>query len=159
MKRGLPDLAEGAIEARRIAREHEQIECLYARVASTIIQGERAEALASFDRYRDALEAHVSFEEDIYFDTLRQLHPGLGTDLARLSREHARFRDDLRDVRKRINTGELEAAVAYFDRLATSVADHDRREERLFALILGPARGHTPRRRAARWWARWSQAQ
>jgi len=145
MKRDLPNLAENAIEARRISLEHERIEALYAEVSRAIVRGERARVQASFDRYHAALEAHISFEEDVCFDTLRQLHPGLGMELTSLSREHARFREDLGDVRKRINSGDLEAAVARFDQLATSIADHDRREEALLARIRGGLPGPRPR--------------
>jgi len=122
-------------EARRLSGEHQRIESLYGGVSDAIAQGEGDKARTRFALYSEALLEHMAAEDERYFPALLRLDPALASELKNLAHEHTRLQEDLRDVRKRIEIGELDAAAARFDALATSIAKHDAREEDMLERI------------------------
>lgn len=126
-------------EARRISSQHRQLDDFHAALADALARGTADEARASFVRFGDALDAHFSLEDQLYFPALRGLRPDLDAQLAALVREHAEFRADLEALQQALDAAALEDGAARLDRFADALARHEEREERLVEEIAGPA--------------------
>ncbi len=130
--------------ARRISSQHEKIESFYAPVAGALAKGDEREAQATLARLCDALAAHFSLEEGVWFPALTRHRPAMRGSIAALERDHGWFFEELDQIRKRLSASEIESVAARFDRLAAKLATHDGREEELIERILGSPTG-TPR--------------
>jgi hypothetical protein len=130
-------------EARRISSQHRQLDVLFALVAAAVRRGAPREARDAFLRFGDALDAHVSLEDELYFPALRGLRPALADDLAVLEREHRAFREQTEALRRLFDAAYDSAGLARceapLEQLVTAVEDHEGREELLIAQIRSPA--------------------
>jgi mono/diheme cytochrome c family protein len=100
-------------------------------VAAALAAGSLPDARSSFQRFRDAWDAHTSLEDGFYFPALRGLRPALGPSLAALSEDHLRFRGALDEIERLLAGGPLAAIAAALDALAADIASHEQREEAL----------------------------
>jgi hypothetical protein len=129
-------------EARRISSQHRQLDSLFALVADAVTRGAPREARDAFVRFGDALDAHVSLEDELYFPALRGLRPALADDLAALEQEHRAFREQTDALRRLFDTAydseSLARCEAPLERLVSAVENHEGREELLIAQVRTP---------------------
>jgi hypothetical protein len=119
---------------RRISSQHRQLDSLYDIVADALRRQMRAGTASALSRFRDALEAHLSLEETLYFPAIHGLYPQLERDLRVLVREHGALREEFDAIDRGLAQGvdlrelgyRLEAAVA-------ELSEHESREEELVA--------------------------
>lgn len=122
-------------EARRISSQHRQLDELYALVADAVGRGDAAEAHRGFVRFGDALEAHFSLEDGLYFPALHGMRRDLEAELEALSREHAEFRAQLAELGRLLEAGDLARCDGQLDRFVVALARHEGREEQLLERI------------------------
>ena len=122
-------------EERRISSQHRQLDDLFDLVAESIEKQGVHVAGDAFRRFADALEAHLSLEESIYFPALHGLRPDLGAELTALVDEHDSLRRAGEEVRALLDAGERETSSERFDAFGDLIADHEAREEELIARI------------------------
>lgn len=120
-----------AQESRRISSQHRQLEELHGFVEAALLRRDAAAASQSFARFKDALDAHMSLEDELYFPALHGLQPGLESDLASLARDHQRFRLDLRGLERRFDEGEIGSCRTALEHFVGRFAAHELREEEL----------------------------
>ena len=56
-------------DVRRISSQHRQLDALYAMITGAIEKGSASKAQLAFLRFQDALDAHFSLEDELYFVT------------------------------------------------------------------------------------------
>lgn len=120
-----------AQESRRISSQHRQLDELHAFVAAALERCDAAAACRCFARFKDALDAHMSLEDELYFPALHGLEPTLEAELASLARDHQRFRSDLRSLVQSFDAGEIGSCQTALDRFVGRFAAHELREEEL----------------------------
>ncbi len=121
------------IEARRISSQHRQLDELYALLVKALDEGVQGPVRRGFERFRDALEAHFSMEDNVHFPALHGLRPELDGLLTRLVDEHRTLRDKLARVQDAFLAGDLETGLERLDAFAEELAEHEDREEDLVA--------------------------
>lgn len=124
-----------AQESRRISSQHRQLDDLHAFVAAALELGDASTACQQFCRFKDALAAHMSLEDDLYFPALHGLEPELEAELIRLAEDHQRFRSDLAALERHFDRGELGSCQTALDRFVGQFAAHELREERLTEVV------------------------
>lgn len=122
-------------EARRISGQHRQLDELYALVEERMRAGDAEGAGLAFQRFGDALEAHFSLEDSLYFPALHGMHPELEEPLAHLVREHVVLREQVGTVQSRLDARDLPGADTGLERLIPDLARHEEEEERLLASL------------------------
>jgi hypothetical protein len=129
-------------ERRVISSQHRQLDDFTLRLAAALDAGEAQDARAAFQRFSDALEAHLALEDGLYFPALRGLRPTLSGDLEALADEHHGLRERLVALARLVESGRCEACLEPLERLAGDLADHEGREEGLLASLRNG--GNTP---------------
>jgi hypothetical protein len=116
--------------ARQIGEQHTQLDEILRALRPAIVRGDAAEARSLIVRYRLAIEAHFTLEEDVFFPALHGLHPRHAKDLELLGAEHAGFRQQLDRLGALLDSGlgAFEAGLGSYER---DLAVHETREERL----------------------------
>ena len=117
--------------ARRVIAGHQQLETFSEFVRSAVEAGSLHNARLSFMRLCDALDAHITVEDQHFFPAMRGLRPELAPDLGQLIREHAEFRITMDALRDLLAQGSAEAFATQFEEFCDTVADHELREERI----------------------------
>jgi hemerythrin-like domain-containing protein len=129
-------------EARRISSQHRQLDALFALVANAVARGAPREARDAFVRFADAVDAHVSLEDELYFPALRGLRPELAVDLEALVGEHRELREQMQTLRglfdAAFDSETLLRCEAPLERFVSGVEAHEGREELLIAQVRGP---------------------
>lgn len=120
-------------ESQRLSTQHRQLNTFFGYVAQALERGSLQGARTSFLRFRDALEAHLTLEDTVFFPAFRGLQPDLAELLTRLVEEHEHFRMTLEELHELLATGSAEAFARTFDQLADKVAEHERVEEEILA--------------------------
>ncbi len=126
--------------ARRIFGQHRQLEDFSGMVASALARGSLRSTRLAFTRFRDALEAHITVEDQMFFPAVRGLRPGLDAHLAQLVLEHASFREHLDELHELLAKGSAEAFGESFVAFCADFAQHEAREEQIIAAASGPPR-------------------
>ncbi len=122
-------------ERRVISSQHRQLDDFTLRLAAALDAGEADAARAAFQRFSDALEAHLSLEDGLYFPALQGLRPELRNDLETLTSEHHALRERLAGLARLVERGRCAACQRPLERLASELADHEGREEGLLASL------------------------
>ncbi|MCA9511645.1 MAG: hemerythrin domain-containing protein [Myxococcota bacterium] len=120
-------------EELRISRQHDQLNALFGAVLSSLYRDAVHCAREAFVRFADALEAHLSLEDRLYFPALHGLRPDLTSKLATLCDEHDALRDRAVVIRMLLSSGERETSRERLDEFAELLADHEAREEELIS--------------------------
>jgi len=121
------------IEARRISSQHRQLDQFYGMLAEALRRERPADARSAFQRFRDALEAHFTMEDEIHFPALHGLRPDLEAQLSALVAEHRDFRQQLETLQGQFDRSELGPGAEVLDDFVTRLAAHEGREEKLLA--------------------------
>jgi iron-sulfur cluster repair protein YtfE (RIC family) len=124
-------------ETLRLSTQHRQLNTFFEMVVADLGRGSLQRARASFVRFRDALEAHLTLEDQVFFPAMRGLRPELAEPLTRLVEDHTRFRAELETLHELLATGSAEAFASQFDDLAGRVAKHERYEEEVLSSAAG----------------------
>ena len=120
---------------RQIESQHSHLHTLYESLARAIAKGRVERVRETGAQLLAAIEAHFSLEDGVFFPAVRSLHPQHGEELYELVREHERYRKKLMGMLGDLGTDGLDSFAAGYRELATSVADHESREERLIGLL------------------------
>jgi iron-sulfur cluster repair protein YtfE (RIC family) len=123
-------------EAMRLSTQHERLDTFCKMVSEALGRGSLSGARLAFMRFGDALEAHVTLEDQVFFPALRGLRPDLTEPLTRLVQEHATIRHDLEQLRDLLSAGSAEAFARDFTCLCDFIREHERSEDE----VLRPAR-------------------
>lgn len=121
------------LEARRIFVQHRKLDELYDAVLEALLAGPKPAAELALLRFQDALDAHFSLEDELYFPALHGLQQNLGEQLDRLSAEHERLRTKLGHLAVVFHTRSREACMDLLEELADAIRSHEAREEELIA--------------------------
>ena len=122
-------------ERRVISSQHRQLDDFYVRLAAALDADDAPAARVAFQRFYDALEAHLELEDNLYFPALRRLRPAWEADLEALGDEHQALRERILAVARLVECGALAACQAPLGRLAGDLAEHEGREEGLLASL------------------------
>jgi hemerythrin superfamily protein len=117
--------------ARQIGEQHRQMETLLGQLGAALGRADQGEARHLLNRYRGALDAHFSLEEEVFFPALHGLHPEHAGALETLSREHGEFAEALARLDGVLAAEALDAFLGPFRELVKRMAEHELREERL----------------------------
>ena len=120
-------------EAQRVASQHQQLDDFHAVFSDALARGEAAAARQALARFREALEAHFSLEEEFYFPALHGHRAALRHELERLAREHAVLRGALAEVSDALARENPRAAQAALEAWLPRLREHERGEEMLLA--------------------------
>ncbi len=121
---------------RNIIGEHRALEALLKR-ARTLLgsNGDLRDLRESFEAFRDALEVHLTAEENLYFPTIWCLRPEHETPLRNLIQTHSRFRELLSEIATQLKNGSSQKAAGILERLAENFENHEGLEEKLLGSI------------------------
>lgn len=122
--------------ARQIGQQHQHLREVLASLQRSLGDGAPPDAMRDqLDRYREALDAHFSLENDVLFPALHGLRPEHTGELEVLEAEHVDFSARLGRMGELLR-GALRAEVgAALDGFARDMAAHDVREERLARVL------------------------
>ncbi len=114
----------------RIADEHRALDALFARALSRLNGnvGE-LESRDAVEELREALESHLSAEEDLYFPTVWALRPEYKDRFRSFIRAHHRFRGLIHEITGLMDSRETEEAVHVLERLKDEFGTHEAGEE------------------------------
>lgn len=113
--------------------EHGELDRLFGGLFSIIASGRAAAASDAFEDLAEALEAHLSVEEDVYFPLIERLSPAHGSVVREARLAHLGLRDRMGALRTHLADGQLEPAKSLLARLLEELRDHERAEARLIA--------------------------
>lgn len=131
-------------EGDRISSQHTQLGELHQLIVAGLDAGAVHSARQAFERFEEALKAHLEVEERIYFPALHGLRPELGADIARLMREHNEIVALLPGLRSLLRAGEMEVSRERLRELAKLISGHEEHEEDLIQATIAPAREAPP---------------
>ena len=121
----------------RLSGQHRQLDEFFAEVISAVERGSLISARATFTRFYEALDAHITLEDRVFFPALRGLHPRITSELVRFVEDHDGFRRSLDELSDLLAEGSVEEFSGAFDRFAVVFSQHEEREERLMAKLAG----------------------
>jgi iron-sulfur cluster repair protein YtfE (RIC family) len=122
-------------ETARISSQHRQLDDFHAVVRDALERGDAHGATNAFARFADALEAHLSLEDEFYFPALHGLARDLAAELAALSEEHAALRTGMRAVADCLASESPTACASALAGWIAELSAHERREESLLARV------------------------
>lgn len=134
-----PDFVEPGLAMRlsqetgRISRQHRRLSSLSEMVAAALATGSLRNARLAFTRFRDAIEAHIAVEEQLFFPAVRGFQPSLAPVLSQLIAEHVRFAAVMEDLYDLLAKGSAEEFQQGFEALQVDFAVHEAKEEKLVA--------------------------
>jgi len=115
---------------KKIADEHRALDALFTTTRSLLEGGGDLEPVRdAFDELRTALEAHLSAEEDLYYPTIWAVRPERKQPLVGFIRAHERFRDQLRRIDAKLESGARSEAARSLETFQTEFASHEVGEE------------------------------
>ena len=122
----------------RLTAQHRQLDEFFGMVLKGVERGSLVAARVAFTRFYDALDAHITLEDRVFFPALRGLNARVASELVRLVEDHSGFRSTLHDLSDLLAKGSIEQFSVDFDSLAVLFAQHEEREERLVAEVAVP---------------------
>ncbi len=133
--------------ARQISTQHRHLNPIFEVLEESIAERDGAQARAAFDRFKDAIDAHFSLEDEFFFPALHGLCPGRSGELSGLSRDHERLLGELASVDEALGRNDFDSAGRTLGVFASTLSAHETREEQLVGAINGLTRsngGRTP---------------
>ena len=120
-------------EALRVASQHHQLDQFHEVFENALARGDAPAAERSFARFADALEAHFTLEEQVYFPALHGRDGAAAGELAELVREHEALRGGVAEIASALRARDLEACEGAVSTWLPRLVLHERREEALMA--------------------------
>jgi hypothetical protein len=124
-------------EALRIASQHHQLDEFHEVFENALARGDAAGAEQSFARFADALEAHFTLEEQVYFPALHGRDAATAAELAEFVRDHEALRGAVAEIAAALRARDLAAGDALLGTWLPRLVLHERREEALMAKEAG----------------------
>jgi len=121
--------------AQQTADQHRHLAALHREIDVAFERGALHDARSALDRFEVALAAHFDLEQGFFFPALHGLSPTRSADLEALEREHAGFLAELRALGARIERVSADASREALAQWLVALRDHEKREERLVAMI------------------------
>ena len=119
----------------RLATQHRQLQTFFTVVTEELTGRSVASVQTAFSRLDDAVSAHLEIEEQVYFATLRRLHPEASEVLRGLVEEHHAFRRRIERLNDFLGRGLLESFAGAFERLSADFLRHKKREEEIVSAL------------------------
>ena len=119
--------------ARRIVSQHEQLDTFSTLVRSSIESGSLRSARTAFTSFCDALDAHITMEDQTFFPAIHGLNPALAPHLTQLIDDHASFRLRMDELHEQLARGSGEEFSRAFDQFCADFSRHEAREEKIVA--------------------------
>lgn len=123
--------------ARQISTQHRHLNPLFEALEQSTAERDGARARAAFERFKDAIDAHFSLEDEFFFPALHGLCPGRSGELSGLSRDHERLLGELVSVNEALGRDDFDSAHRTLGVFATTLSAHESREEQLVTTING----------------------
>ena len=120
---------------RQMSKQHEHLRALHRALAEAIAIGRVAEVRECVDRLRTAIAAHFSLEDGVFFPAVHGLRPETARELNALAREHGEYLEALARLNDGLAATTLDIFESGYRALSQSIAEHERREERLIASL------------------------
>jgi hypothetical protein len=127
----------------RLSSQHRQLDVFFGMVQQALERGSLVAARQAYTRFNDALEAHITLEDRVFFPALHGLDPSISAELRQLAEDHHKVRQHLHELADLLAVGSVEAFSEGFDQLAVAFSGHEEQEERLIARA-GGDRGAGP---------------
>lgn len=121
--------------ARQIASQHGHIHATFEAIRRVAALGAGQELRTALTHLQDAVDAHFSLEEDVFFPAIRGLDPASAEALRMLSREHGRFATEIRRIAAGLDLPDLLWFTRAFEEFASAMAAHEDREEELVGAL------------------------
>jgi len=121
--------------AQQTADQHRHLAALRREIDAAFERGALHDARSALNRFEVALAAHFDLEQGFFFPALHGLSPSRSADLEALEREHAGFLAELRMLGAGIERVSADASREAVAQSLAALRDHEKREERLVALI------------------------
>lgn len=115
---------------RKIADEHRALNRLFA-TALKLLEGDELDLGAgeAFGTLREAMESHLTAEENLYFPTIWAILPEFKDRLRAFIRAHHHFRGLLQEISGLMDSAEEEEAKYVLERLRHEFGRHEVSEE------------------------------
>jgi len=114
--------------------QHRHLGPLQRELRQAVCEGCKDTILDWLARYRDALQAHFALEDGTVFPAIRGLAVHTEVEILELCDEHGRLLEQLGALREHLANGG--AGPEDLDAFAMMLREHERREERLMALVI-----------------------
>ena len=120
-------------EMLRLASQHHQLDQFHEVFENALARGDLPAAEQSFARFADALEAHFTLEEQVYFPALHGRDVAAAAELGELVREHEALRSAVDEIHRTLRARDRAACDAAMSAWLPRLVLHERREEALMA--------------------------
>lgn len=124
--------------SREIGLQHERLREIRAGLDEALAQDDRRRLRERMAQYRDALLAHFSLEDEVFFPALHGLYPERYSELEALSQDHDALTLSVVSLSEGVSHARASQWQAEFYELRRALALHEGREE---ALVRELARG------------------
>jgi hemerythrin len=132
-EKGSADPPSHERELQRWWKEHSELDRLVEVLTETMSGGRMAAARAALEDLFEAMEAHLSVEEDVYFPLVEKLAHAHIPLLREARLAHLELRGNLEEMRDHLSQGELDAARRALVALLDRFREHEQTEARLIA--------------------------
>ena len=132
-EKGSTDPPSRQRELQRWWKEHSELDRLVEVLTETLSGGRMAAARAAFENLFEAMEAHLTVEEDVYFPLVEKLSHAHIPVLREARLAHLELRGNLEEMRDHLSEGELDAARRVLIALLDRFREHEQTEAQLIA--------------------------
>ena len=130
-----PETASGQLS--RWWQEHSELDQLIEAVVEACAGNSGAAASAALEDLAQALEGHLTVEEEVYFPLVKHLRPELEPTIRAVRLAHGVLRGQLDELREQLAANEREEARRLLDSLLELFRSHEAIEGKLIADLSG----------------------
>jgi hemerythrin len=119
-----------------VAEQHRRLDAMFGETLATLRESAAPDVIRlTFERLRDALEAHLTQEDRLYYPSLGVLRPVHRAVLDGLIAAHDGFRSRLEEIEARLGKQDLGEAERALGAFCSAFAAHEASEEQLLRRI------------------------